>query len=67
MAVKSKRYRDLLEKETRKKQPLRKAELKAAVMAGAYGEKVNKYHRQSWSDKIILKGLRKLHRKPKKD
>jgi hypothetical protein len=53
MAVKAKRYAEMLEKETGKKQTLMKAHLKAAK-AGGFGQAADKYHRQSTMDKAIL-------------
>lgn len=57
MAVKSKRFREILEKESQKKQPLTKAFLKAAVKSSDI--KADKYDRPSWLDKAILWGLKK--------
>lgn len=58
MGVKSRRYRQMLEQETRKKQPLMKAQKKAAAKAGGLGSGVDKYDRPSRLDRIILAILR---------
>jgi hypothetical protein len=64
MAVKSKRFREMLEKETQKKQPLINAFLKVAVKSS--NDEADKYDRPSWSDKAILWGLKKSKgKKPK--
>lgn len=54
MAVKAKRYAEMLEKETGKKQTLMKAHLKAATKAGGFGQAADKYHRHSTMDKAIM-------------
>ena len=64
MAVKSKRFREMLEKETQKKQPLTKAFLKAAVKSSDL--KADKYDRPSWLDRAILWGLKKTKGKKAK-
>jgi hypothetical protein len=56
MAVKVKKFGEELEKESRKKQTLTKAYLKAAVKTST-GE-TDKYDKPSWTDKKILSGLR---------
>lgn len=57
MGVKSKQFREMLEKESGKKQPLTKAYLKAAVKSSV--NKADKYHKPSWLDKAILKLLKR--------
>jgi hypothetical protein len=64
MAVKSRRFRSMLENESGKKQPLTKAFLKAAVKSS--DSKADKYDRPSWMDKAILWGLKKVKGKKTK-
>lgn len=65
MAVKSKRYREMLEKESRKKQPLVKAHLKAAVKSGGFSKRADKYDRPSKTSKAILAILRAIKKRGK--
>ena len=68
MAVKSKKYREELEKESKKDQRLSLAIQKAKVMSSneEADKKARTYHKPSWLDKFILKRLKRSKSKSAK-